>query len=182
MGQNFYFLDGVQHNFFIYQRIRYAQIAPAGDNRHQLRSRQRKPKVKAKVQVQKGPKLNFWWWCYCNKMVMMVMLKRDVAPVNYHQLRKYFTNTHPGPSGPLLGPRQIDSKEKCILMHPSVQPFIERTYIACTCTLPLKCYNEETTNYFHRRVPSRSPVKGYVIWRCVSCAPVTVSIAHHAMY
>ena len=45
---------------------------------------------------------------------------RHVGPVKHHRLIKYFTSTHSVPTGTLLGPRQIDDKEKCILMHPNI--------------------------------------------------------------
>ena len=43
-----------------------------------------------------------------------------LAPVNHHQLQKYFISTHPAPTGTLLKHRQIDNKGKYILMHPNV--------------------------------------------------------------
>ena len=60
----------------------------------------------------------FWWWSHCN---IMVILRHSEGPVNRHRSRKYFRSRHPAPTGTLLGPRQIDNKEKCILMHPTMQ-------------------------------------------------------------
>ena len=44
-------------------------------------------------------------WCHCK---VMVIFKRHVAPINHHQLRKYFTSTHPAQTGKIFIPRQIE--------------------------------------------------------------------------
>ena len=46
-----------------------------------------------------------WRWCECK---VMVIFKRHVAHVNHHRLRKYFTNTHPAPTGTIFIPIQIE--------------------------------------------------------------------------
>ena len=62
-----------------------------------------------------------WRWYHCKTMVIF---KRHVASVNHHRSRKYFTSTHPAPTGTISIPSQIDLvtlKNNVIIWWPNSQ-------------------------------------------------------------